>query len=80
MKRGLTGTYHHVSARHLHRYLDEFNFRYNARTVNDAIRNHRSDPSDRREALAVSVTSQAWDFDADLDFDRFGMTGFFEAR
>lgn len=25
------------------------------------------------------MTSQAWDFDADLDFDRFGMTGFFEA-
>ena len=40
LKRGLTGTYHHVSARHLHRYLDEFNFRYNARTVNDAIRNY----------------------------------------
>lgn len=40
LKRGLTGTYHHVSARHLHRYLDEFNFRYNARTVSDAIRNH----------------------------------------
>lgn len=40
LKRGLTGTYHHVSARHLHRYLDEFNFRYNARTVSDAMRNH----------------------------------------
>ena len=40
LKRGLTGTYHHVSPRHLHRYLDEFNFRYNARSVNDAIRNH----------------------------------------
>ena len=38
-KRGLTGTYHHVSPRHLHRYLDEFNFRYNARAENDAIRN-----------------------------------------
>jgi hypothetical protein len=25
------------------------------------------------------VTSQAWDFDADLELDRFGMTGFFEA-
>jgi hypothetical protein len=25
------------------------------------------------------VTSQARDFNADLDFDRFGMTGFFEA-
>ena len=40
LKRGLTGTYHHVSQKHLHRYLDEFNFRYNARSVNDAIRNH----------------------------------------
>jgi hypothetical protein len=40
LKHGLTGTYHHVLARHLHRYLDEFNFRYNARTVNDAIHNH----------------------------------------
>lgn len=39
LKRGLTGTYHHVSPRHLHRYLDEFNFRYNARAENDAIRN-----------------------------------------
>ena len=25
------------------------------------------------------MTSQEADFDADLDFDRFGMTGFFEA-
>ena len=40
LKRGLTGTYHHVSQKHLHRYLDEFNFRYNARTMSDAIRNH----------------------------------------
>ena len=39
LKRGLTGTYHHVSARHLHRYLDEFNFRYNARKEDDATRN-----------------------------------------
>jgi hypothetical protein len=26
------------------------------------------------------VTGQPWDFDADLDFDRFGMSGFFEAE
>ena len=39
LKRGLTGTYHHVSQRHLHRYLDEFNFRYNARKEDDATRN-----------------------------------------
>lgn len=41
LKRGLTGTYHHVSQKHLKRYLGEFDFRYNERTalnVNDAER------------------------------------------
>lgn len=31
MKRGLIGTYHHVSSHHLQRYLHEFDFRYNNR-------------------------------------------------
>lgn len=31
LKRGLTGTYHHVSQQHLKRYLAEFDFRYNER-------------------------------------------------
>jgi transposase-like protein len=31
LKRGITGTYHHVSAKHLKRYLAEFDFRYNER-------------------------------------------------
>jgi len=38
LKRGLNGTYHHVSKHHLHRYLAEFDFRYNARTEDDATR------------------------------------------
>src|SRR5690242_8870705 len=29
LKRGITGTYHHVSQKHLNRYLAEFDFRYN---------------------------------------------------
>ncbi|HEU4956117.1 MAG TPA: IS1595 family transposase, partial [Sphingomicrobium sp.] len=32
-KRGIYGTYHHVSAEHLKRYLAEFDFRYNERTA-----------------------------------------------
>ena len=33
LKRGLIGTYHHVSSAHLHRYTNEFDFRYNHRTA-----------------------------------------------
>ena len=33
LKRGITGTYHHVSRQHLKRYLAEFDFRYNERTA-----------------------------------------------
>jgi transposase-like protein len=38
LKRGVYGTYHSISEQHLHRYLSEFDFRYNARFVNDAER------------------------------------------
>ena len=41
LKRGITGTYHHVSPQHLKRYLGEFDFRYNERAaleVTDAER------------------------------------------
>src|SRR5262249_47616600 len=36
IKRGMFGIYHSVSHEHLHRYLSEFEFRYNARKVSDA--------------------------------------------
>ncbi len=35
LKRGLYGTFHSISAKHLHRYLSEFDFRYNARKIDD---------------------------------------------
>lgn len=38
LKRGLIGTYHHVSAEHLKRYVGEFDFRYNNRDVSDVER------------------------------------------
>ena len=40
-KRGMVGVYQHCSEKHLHRYLSEFEFRYNHRTalgVTDAER------------------------------------------
>lgn len=41
LKRGIIGTYHHVSQQHLKRYLGEFDFRYNERSglgIGDAER------------------------------------------
>jgi len=38
LKRGINGVYHHVGRKHLHRYLSEFDFRYNARHVTDGER------------------------------------------
>jgi transposase-like protein len=37
-KRGVIGTYHHMSEAHLHRYTAEFDFRFNTRTETDGDR------------------------------------------
>jgi transposase-like protein len=37
-KRGVIGTYHHMSEAHLSRYCAEFDFRYNSRKANDSER------------------------------------------
>lgn len=38
LKRGIHGAFHHVGKDHLHRYCDEFCFRWNHRTVTDGQR------------------------------------------
>lgn len=38
LKRGIHGAFHHVSKIHLHRYCDEFSFRWNHRKVDDGER------------------------------------------
>lgn len=38
LKRGITGIYHAVSKQHLHRYISEFDWRWNRRTMNDGQR------------------------------------------
>jgi transposase-like protein len=47
LKRGIIGTYHHVSPQHLKRYVGEFDFRYNTRSalgINDTERMEQSIP------------------------------------
>ena len=38
VKRGINGVFHHIGHNHLHRYLAEFDFRYNERKVTDGER------------------------------------------
>jgi transposase-like protein len=38
LRRGIIGSFHHVSTQHLHRYADEFSFRWSNRSVNDGER------------------------------------------
>jgi transposase-like protein len=38
LKRGINGTYHAVSKKHLHRYLSEFAYRWNTRKMDDGER------------------------------------------
>ena len=38
LKRGIYGTFHNVSKKHLHRYVSEFEFRFNTRMMNDGER------------------------------------------
>ncbi len=38
LKRGVNGTFHHISKTHLSRYCDEFSFRWNNRQVEDGDR------------------------------------------
>lgn len=38
LKRGIIGSFHHVSRKHLHRYMAEFDFRWNHRKTTDGFR------------------------------------------
>ncbi|HTR60380.1 MAG TPA: IS1595 family transposase [Candidatus Binataceae bacterium] len=42
LKRGIYGTFHNVSRKHLHRYVAEFDFRWNARKIDDGARTVRA--------------------------------------
>ena len=62
LKRGIFGTFHHVSAQHLKRYVGEFDFRYNERIalgVTDAERFSKSVPGIVGKRLTYRRTRDA---------------------
>ena len=60
-KRGMRGTYQHCSEKHLHRYLAEFDFRYNNRVALGVKTQARRDFGGwhRRQAPDLSTASRS---------------------
>jgi transposase-like protein len=71
LKRGIIGTYHHVSEAHLHRYLAEFDFRYNQRArlgVDDAQRMAKAAKGIAGKRLTYRRASRAEEIDDEIPF------------
>jgi transposase-like protein len=51
LKRGVTGAFHHVSEKHLDRYLDEFTFRYDRCKITDGERTQQALSGNGRKRL-----------------------------
>lgn len=58
LKRGVYGTFHSVSKHHLHRYLSEFEFRYNTRKLDDGERTLAAIRGGEGKRLLYSTPSQ----------------------
>ncbi len=62
-KRGMKGVYQHCAEKHLHRYLAEFDFRYNTRISlgwNDAMRAEKAMQGIRGKRLMYRRPDQAY--------------------
>lgn len=58
-KRGMYGTFHNVSRKHLHRYLSEFEFRFNNRHLEDGARTVKAIRSAEGKRLYYRWPTQA---------------------
>ncbi len=59
LKRGIYGTYHHLSRKHLHRYCAEFSFRWDFRKITDAERTvHALQRTDGKRLVFHQIISE----------------------
>jgi len=58
LKRGINGVYHHVGRKHLHRYLGEFDFRYNHRETTDGERAEQALKGFEGKRLTYQITNR----------------------
>jgi len=58
-KRGMKGVYQHCGEKHLHRYLAEFDFRYNTRDLTDAERSVLAAKGGEGKRLTYHLPRQA---------------------
>ena len=71
LKRGIIGVYHHVSEAHLHRYLVEFDYRYNERQalgVNDAERAEKAAKGISGKRLTYRRINRPEETEAEIPF------------
>lgn len=54
-KRGVHGSFHHISKKHMNRYLDEFSFRWDLRQVSDGERTVEAIKSSEGKRLMYRV-------------------------
>ncbi len=61
LKRGVYGTFHSVSKKHLHRYVDEFAFKYNSRRDDDGERTVLAIRSTEGRRLTYQQSISNWE-------------------
>lgn len=59
LKRGIVGAFHHVSREHLHRYVGEFDYRWNERLATDVERTAKALEQTKGKRLSYKKTKAA---------------------
>lgn len=60
LKRSIDETHHHVLAHHLHRYVDEFDYHYNTRKIEDCDRTKKRSRAEGNMKLLECMCCILW--------------------